>query len=154
MSSQKFETPLQINLQRSNLLFALLAMMFLGALSLLWVLPWPVYVVLLFSLLLTVSFFVVLDQHVLRRGQQQLKCVSQDSSGQWWLQKQTGEKFTAQLQGDSYLHPRLVVLNFKNIKRRYSVVLMQDSLDRASFRRLRVRLLVMGSDLNGCLRQD
>jgi len=153
MSSQKFVTPLQIDLQPSRLLFALLVIMFSGALFLLCLLPWPIYLLTLFSLLLIVSFFVVLEQHVLRRGRHRLKSVMQDSSGQWWLQKQSGEKLSVQLEDDSYLHSWLVVLNFKNIKRRYSVVLMQDSLECSVFRRLRVRLLVLGSDLNASVRQ-
>ncbi len=61
--------------------------------------------------------------------------------GDWRLVYADGVAQTAELQGDSYVHPWLVVLNFSlQPKGRASVVLFPDSLHEEDFRRLRVRL--------------
>jgi toxin CptA len=62
------------------------------------------------------------------------------SFGQWRLVTADGAEHSAVLQGDSYVHPWLVILNFKLATARTSVVLFPDSLHQEDFRRLRVRL--------------
>lgn len=61
--------------------------------------------------------------------------------GDWRLVTADGAEHGAELQGDSYVHPWLVILNFGLEPRgRTSVVLFPDSLHEDDFRRLRVRL--------------
>lgn len=60
--------------------------------------------------------------------------------GDWRLTTADGTEHDADLQGDSYIHPWLVILNFRLAKGRTSVVLFPDSLHEDDFRRLRVRL--------------
>jgi len=60
--------------------------------------------------------------------------------GQWRLVTAGGAEHSAELQGDSYVHPWLIILNFRLNKARTSVVLFPDSLHAEDFRRLRVRL--------------
>lgn len=65
--------------------------------------------------------------------------LSWDSHGQWWWDS---EEEPLVLDGDSYSSPYLVILNLQGHQapKRRSVVLLSDSLDADSWRRLRVRL--------------
>ncbi len=65
----------------------------------------------------------------------------------WILENGQAQKFEAVLLADSISLPYLVILNFKVHNRFWvkSVVLLQDSLDSDSFRRLRVRLKIDSS---------
>ena len=61
--------------------------------------------------------------------------------GHWRLVTADGAAHNAELQGDSYVHPWLVILNFTlQPGGGTSVVLFPDSLHDDDFRRLRVRL--------------
>ncbi len=60
--------------------------------------------------------------------------------GHWRLVNAAGVGYTAELRSDSYVHPWLVILNFKTTTARTSVILFPDSLHDEDFRRLRVRL--------------
>ena len=71
--------------------------------------------------------------------------VGRGPDGRWLLQDQRGEMCQARLLPSSYLHPKLVILNFslERFPRRRSLVLCPDSLDAQTLRQLRVRLRTM-----------
>jgi hypothetical protein len=61
----------------------------------------------------------------------------------WQLTRQDGTTVDTSLQPRVFIHPRLVILRFRQSWRySFSVVLTADRLDPELFRRLRVRLLI------------
>lgn len=95
--------------------------------------------------LIAVSFFRNYRRHVLHRGQRAPRRVVCGDDGHWLLQDQQGEMRPARLLPSSYLHPRLVILNFAldQYPRRRNLVLCPDSLDAQTLRQLRARLRIM-----------
>ena len=87
--------------------------------------------------------------HVQRRGRHAVRRAVWQVDGQWQLDDSKGETHSATLMPTSYLHPRLVILNFKlGSGGRRNLVLMPDSLDATTLRQLRVRLRIeaLGGD--------
>ncbi len=95
--------------------------------------------------LIALSFFRNYRRHVLHRGQRAPRRVVCENEGRWLLQDQRGEMQPARLLPSSYLHPRLVILNFAldHYPRRRNLVLCPDSLDAQTLRQLRAHLRVM-----------
>ena len=74
--------------------------------------------------------------------------IAWDANDEWLLFHQDGERSSALLLGDSYIHPKLTVLRFK-VEGRFwakSVVLLTDNVDLQAFRHLRVRLKLTRQD--------
>lgn len=94
--------------------------------------------------LTVLSFFRNYRYHVLHRGRRAPRRVVCHADGGWSLQDTAGNMLPAQLLPSSYLHPRLVILNFmvEDSPRRRNLVLCQDSLDAQTLRQLRARLRV------------
>jgi len=70
--------------------------------------------------------------------------INQDAQGQWSVRTNSKENdwhFVTLLE-TSFVSTFLLVLNFQGKRRRYSVILPADSLDKDTFRRLRVRIRV------------
>ena len=64
-----------------------------------------------------------------------------DGQDRWWLLREDGKALRLKRLPGSLVHPRLVVLRFKDENGRvYSQVLRADNMDAPSLRRLRVRL--------------
>ncbi|MGB1311003.1 MAG: protein YgfX [Leucothrix sp.] len=70
--------------------------------------------------------------------------INQDAQGQWSILTNTTKDDwqLVTLLPTSFISTFLIVLNFQSKKRRYSVILPADSLDKDTFRRLRVRIKV------------
>lgn len=82
--------------------------------------------------------------HIRHLGRGAVRRLQWQADGSWLLDDAYGYSHAARLLPSSYLHPRLVLLNFRleeNGRRRY-VLLLPDSLDSESLRRLRVRLRI------------
>jgi hypothetical protein len=93
-------------------------------------------------LLVLASFYRNYRKHVLHLGSRAARRVVCQSDGAWFLQDPHGVIREARLLPSTFLHPRLVILNFK-LKRssgRRNLVLCPDSLDVQTLRHLRVRL--------------
>ena len=135
MSSQKYAPALQIDLQPSRYLFIFILGNHGGALLLLLIAPLSIWL----KFMLPVAVLVSLRHHCnrLRQGFNYLRW---DSSDQWWLRDQAGHEVAMQLLPGSYVHPLVLVLRFRQGKRRYNLLLLPDSADRSLLRRLRVRL--------------
>jgi toxin CptA len=92
--------------------------------------------------LVALSFTRNYRRHILHRGRRAPRRVICQGDGRWLLQDHRGEMQPARLLPSSYLHPRLVILNFalEQRPRRRNLVLCPDSLDAQTLRQLRVRL--------------
>lgn len=82
--------------------------------------------------------------HLSYRGKNVIRSAELGGQNEWLLQQADGEKLAAELQPNSYIHPRLSVLNFRNeYGKRQSLIVLPDGIDGECFRRLRVRLKLM-----------
>lgn len=99
--------------------------------------------------LVAVSFFANYRQHVLHRGRRAPRRIVCQGDGQWQLQDKHGEMLPARLLPSSYLHPKLVILNFalEQSPCRRNLVLCPDSLDAQTLRQLRAKLRITSQPL-------
>ncbi len=142
MSSQKFVIPFDIPLKPSFMLLALLLFLYGGAVILTMFLSWPWWLKFVISLLVMVSLFDVLRRCILFRGRKAVVSLHCDGKGGWQLRCASGEQFEAKLASATSMQPWLAMMNFHAVgeRRRWSVVVMADSIDSTTFRRLHVRL--------------
>ena len=90
---------------------------------------------------IVVSLYYTINTHVLGRSRNAVCSLLWDSGGDWSLMSCQGERWEARLLAGSYVHPQLLVLNFATATRGHrAVVLLPDSLDPRTYRRLLVRL--------------
>ncbi len=143
---ERSQPPLRLTPHYSNqLLGYLLATHLIALLTVITVVrPWwfavGLVVVTLFSLIHSYQ------RHLQYRGKNTLRSAEINGQNEWRIQQADGAEVAAQLQSNSYIHPRLSVLNFRNEQgRRQSLVLLPDGIDAAIFRRLRVRLKMQQS---------
>ena len=152
MSSQKSATPLDLEPRPSRLLLWAVGLAHLGALILVTVLvelTIPGQLILVSAVLLSLWFTA--RQLGWLGKPAAIRRVTWQGDGTWLVEMGSGEVVEGKLLPTSYSHPWLVVLNFRIEGKRVarSVVLLRDSLDESSFRRLRVRLGV-----EGCVAKD
>ena len=84
-------------------------------------------------------------RHAALRSSSSVVRLEWDCDDRWRLFTLGGEVRDGRLRADTYLHPYLIILNFKGrLLRRTSVVIAPDRLDAESFRRLYVRLKISG----------
>jgi len=100
----------------------------------------PLWAGLVLSAVIVCSLVYALNGHVLMHGRNAITDLIWDSDGDWRLTMRDGKNHQAQLLKSSYLHNRLVILNFTVDSHRRSVILLPDTLDQDTFRRLRVRM--------------
>lgn len=140
MSLPESAPVLRIDVHPSRLLRRALIVLHGGAVLCLLALPWPPWLALSAGLGAATAGYLHL-RRLQRRRVTQLVC-EQDSG--WFLATTEGVCGAYHLLPDTYVHPRLTILNFAGPARR-SVVLLPDSLDPAAFRRLRVLLKLRGA---------
>ena len=139
MSLRQSATPLQLKLQPSRLLTTFIISTHVLTFSVLWLLPVHALFILLFLPLLIASIYRSLKKHVFERHR--IHEVICDSDSDWKLFIGGSREVYADLQANSYRHPFISILNFKTEDRKkYSVILLPDSVDKESFRKLRVLL--------------
>jgi len=103
-----------------------------------------------FQLLLCAAIGVSLIQaarlHVWRSSQRAVAAVDAVQDQHWILHLRSGEEFQGQLLSSSFVHPRLLILNFSTAPLQgRSLVLAADAVDPDLLRQLRVRLRLMRS---------
>ncbi|MCL4316389.1 MAG: hypothetical protein M1527_06075 [Gammaproteobacteria bacterium] len=135
--------PLNLELNPSRTLAALLVLAHGGALALLVLLPlaWWARVLLIGALLC--SLWLTLNRHALRRGESAITRLVWENDDTWLLMRADGKEQRVQLKPGSYVSPRLVILNFDAGWWPLSVVLLPDAADTESLRKLRVRLQML-----------
>lgn len=147
MSSEKYAQPLRLQPKASRILIGLLTVGHLGAIAVLFPLDFSIFIKLFIAAVLVVSLFVALRKQPGSVGEGGVHKLTWTTDGDWLLETTAGETLTATLHESTYVHPWLVVLNFRQENKRglLSVVLAPDALDAETFRELRVRLKVAGN---------
>ncbi len=142
MSSARFATPFSVTLHGSLQLAAILSLMHGGALVWLFLFVLPGWLTLMATAVVGVSLFLQLRRHLFMQGSRVVTALRWDGGDLWQLQRSQGEGVDATLLGSSFVTPWLIVLNFKIESGRLMlpVVVMPDSVDEASFRRLTSKL--------------
>ncbi len=90
--------------------------------------------------LLGVSLYRAHRRHVSRQSPDAIEEAVWDAQGAWRLRLASGVTLKADLYPDSFVTVALVLLNFRSGRRRRTLILTPDALDRDTLRRLRVRL--------------
>lgn len=141
MSSKGYATPLRLEVGANPLLRRLYLGMAVAAVVALISLSLPLIVRLLMAILLLVVVVRVWHQRA-ELGGVPVQLVWDGEQQWWWTQEE--REHAVILQGDSYLTPRLVVLNFQfaESSRRRAVVLTPATLGEESFRRMSVRFQI------------
>lgn len=142
MSSKKYAAPLSLDLGPSRSLSWLLFSLHGAGYIALWSLPLPWFIPLFGSIPMYFSLRNALGCHARRSAPTALRSVGWSANGDWRLTRTDGSSATAELLGDSFVHPVLTVLNFRIVgtRRRESAVIMRDTLAPEPFRQLRVRI--------------
>jgi toxin CptA len=97
---------------------------------------------LLLAAALAVSWLWLRRHPALGFGPRALTRITWHAGGDWSLQDAVGQKSDAELLGSSYVHPQLLVLNFRlRDQQRRTRVLLGDECESEQLRRLRARLL-------------
>lgn len=140
MSLSGYAPTLCLERRPSLALASTLSVMHGAAVGVLWVLALPAWAQIVLTLGIGTSLLYALNEQALLRGKSAVKRLVWEKTGDWILER-NGTQRRARLLGSSFVHPRLVILNFNlDGRRTCSVVLSWDSVDAETFRRLRVRL--------------
>lgn len=99
-------------------------------------------------LLALLSWYRAHRVHVQHRGARSIRRLVWQADGQWLLDDGRESAQPAHLLPSSYLHPRLVILNFRLLTRRgrRNLVLLPDSLDAQTLRQLRRRMRIESAE--------
>jgi toxin CptA len=145
MSSERFDRTVHAKLRPSRLLALLLLFVHGGALAVLAPLALPYWASLGMASAVVVSLAYTVNTHALLRSRRSIVQLVWSTEGDWTLLTLDGRSLKATLLPATYLHPRLVILNFRTEHRwnARTVVLLPDSLDASTFRRLRSRLALI-----------
>ena len=142
MSSARFATPFSVNLQGSLQLAAILSVMHGGALVWIFLFALPWWLTLMATVVIGISLLFQLRRYLFMQGDRLVTALTWDGGDLWQLQRSPGEEVGATLLGSSFVTPWLIVLNFKTESSRlmWPVVVMSDSIDKVSYRRLTSKL--------------
>lgn len=142
MSSGSFASTLDLRLTRSHRAHRLLFLLHLAPLGLLVFAMQPGLPMLLMAAGFGASWWWLRRHPVFGFGPRALdRLVWQPASG-WHIHDASGRHAAARLLADSYVHTRLIVLNFRMENgRRRSRAILGDELPEDALRRLRARLL-------------
>lgn len=144
MSSHKYAAPLRLEPHTSKILLRLLLFAHVGALLLCLLPGFAPLIRLVIVLSVCSSWLLVVRRFYSGRP---FKWLQWDETGIWVLCRHDGRQRDAELLPDSYLSPYLIILNLRFLdgSRCPSQLLLWDSLDKDTFRRLRVRLRLEGA---------
>ena len=139
--SNAFATDLRLEPTPSTSLAQLLFISHSAAIAVVWLLPLAAWIGIGLTALVILGWGHALMLHVWRLSGSAVIQVLSRADGGWELGLRDGRHEPARLLGSSFVHPRLVILNFAvSGWRRRHVVLPWDSVDEDALRRLRVRL--------------
>lgn len=139
MSSTVSVTPLALEIKPSRCLAVYVLCIHSVAALVVVILPVPLWMMCGALLVLLLSCVLTFKQRIRLRSHKAIVGLNRFADGAWQLRLTNGAIHQANLLPDSYLHPELLVLNFRQDSgKRCSVVLLRDSADSSSLRRLRV----------------
>lgn len=129
-------------LKPSAFLAGLLVCNYVGSIIICLCLHLPQWFLLLILLLLSISLYRVLYSLVFMSAPDAIKSFALRDDQQWSLQNRNGQLLEASLAHYSINTEKVVILNFRllNTKKWINLIILPDSLDIESFRRLRVML--------------
>lgn len=137
-------TPLRIDLKPSLGLGLSLAFLFIGAGYILSASHLPVNYKVFSLLLFSISFGYYLSRYIFLIWPQAITQVWYRGKSQWLILVKSGHLYSAELLGDSFVSAWLIILNFKTEKKRISVILTRDILNKEQYRKLRMSLSSAG----------
>lgn len=142
MSSPTSEPPLHLELRPSSRLASAVLLVHGGALAILIPLALPPATLVALAAALLGSLTWLFPIHVSMRSAHAIRRLVWEPDGVWRLWTTNGNELTGNLLHTSYSHPQWVILNFQieGQRRSRAVVILPDSLDRDTLRRLRARL--------------
>lgn len=142
MSSARFAVPFRVVLKRSFLLAAAQLFIHGGALFWLFSFALPLWLKLVVAAVIIASLMLQLRTHLLLKGRRAVTALLWEGGDEWQLQSAQGETLHATLLGSSFVNVGLIVLNFRieSSRRMLPVIIMTDTIDSTSFRRLTSKL--------------
>lgn len=140
MSSNGFATPLRIERQPSLQLATCLILAHGVAVCVLPFIAIAALFKVLVLLAIVLSLIANLRRHAWLVHPRAVRNVVMRAHDDWWLEFRDGSEATVELLGDTYIHPLLTILNFRDGHTRRSVVLAPDGAHPDVLRRLRVHL--------------
>ena len=143
MSSQKYASPLQLDVYTSrSLLFFVFVIHAIALAALIVFVALPLIAIITLGLVLIINFFRVMRTHALRGSRKAVVRLIWEDNGHWYFVRRSGEKTRVKYKGNSIASPWLTVLNFKVPDKWFSesVILVRDNVNIDSHRKLRVRL--------------
>jgi len=143
MSSHLYEKGLNLKLHTSRIYKTVLVILYLAVtFCVLIIIPVTHPVLLLVIPVLSYSAYYYFKRYIFLSADNSVISVSHTISGDWLLGLRNNEALYVELGNDSYIHPLLVILNFKVVGRyrRISVLLFNDACDEKQHRELRCRL--------------
>ena len=142
MSSKKSEPLLHIEPRSSRQLATIMLLMHGAAMAIVINLNLPIWLVLGLAGSIIVLLFSTWNLYILNQNKKSLKVMIWDEEGSWTLITADKKPHAATLLSSSFIFPKMIVLQFlaKNPRKKYSTVIMQDSLPANIFRQLFVRL--------------
>lgn len=143
MLSRPFDKALQLKPRASATLVVLLVFLHLIAmLSVVAVILESHRILFLLIPILSYSAYYTIRKYALLSLRSSVIGISQSTDGDWSLRLYDQSELHVVLCDDSYVHPLMVILNFKitNSYRRLSLPLFRDALDAEPHRQLRSRL--------------
>lgn len=141
--------PLLLELQSSRIFAVILIFIYGGALICLNLSSISIWLKIILTLFITVSFLMSLNKFILFKSAEAIMSIKTDKKNQWSLIKRSGEVVSARLYGDSICTRWLVILNFRlyDVNKRLSLLIFSDSADAEAFRRLRAYLRVISRNM-------
>jgi hypothetical protein len=143
VSSEESGKGLHIKLRPSRWLALALLFVHGGALGLLPAVVLPPWVALVLACAVLGSMMHSLNTYALLRSKRSVVHVIWEEEGHWTLLQGDGTAHAAELSPAAYVHPQVVILNFRSEGGRRSVIMLRDSVDPTTLRRLRARLATL-----------
>jgi len=129
------------------------ALLFIHGGALIWLFAFalPLWLKLMAAPVIIASLWLQLRTHLLQKGRRAVTGLAWDGGDEWQLQTAQAESVKARLLGSSFVSPWLIVLNFKieASRRMLPVIIMSDTLDSSSFRRLTSKLRRVSGSAEG-----
>lgn len=149
MSYDEYAAPLRLELGRSPGLALVFSLLHLGALPLITVIQVPAALKALAATVVVCTLAWSLGRHAMRWSKEAVRELVWEADGRWCLRLNGGRELVGRLRPDSYVHPRLAILNFnvEGRRRDLTVLVTADGLRSGSFRQLRVRLRLAAGSL-------
>ena len=96
----------------------------------------------LIAIIVVSSLIYSIEKRVYYKTRKAIRELRTDDGRTWYLTETNGQELSAMLTGDSVVTMGLLILNFRlENKRRRSVLIFNDAVDKSTFRQLRVILL-------------